>query len=155
MATCAVNAAAVAAEPPPSSGVDAGFCDEESPDAMESAELAFDFARSSSASPTSTAARSCAAVAVVDFAFASVGEAAPVVPAGTVAAAVTPLSEAAAALAWAVSEAVGAGGAAFAAAAGGDAIYCDSSAMAAAIALGSVLPLSSGALVSSVVGFAS
>jgi len=73
-------------------------------------------------------------------------------PATTLAAAVTPLSEAAAALVWAVSEAVGCGGAALAAGVGGDAIYCESSAMAAAMALGSVLPLSSGVFVSSVAG---
>lgn len=109
-----------------------------------------------SASPTSSAARSCSVVAAAElFAFVSVAELAPVVPTGALAAAATPVSEAVAALVWAVSEALGGRGAALAADAGGDAIYCESSAIAAAMALGSVLSLSAGVLVSSAVGFAS
>lgn len=122
---------------------------------MELAEVAGDFVMSSSASPTSSAARSCSVVAAVDFAFASVTEGVAVVPAGTLAAAVTPVSEAAAVLAWAPSEVITGVCAALTAVAGGDAMYCDSSAMVAAMALGSVLPLPSGVSESSVVGFAS
>lgn len=85
------------------------------------------------------------------FAFAVGAEVAPVVPAGAVAAAVTALIEVAAALPWVVLEAAG-GGAALAAEAGGEAMYCESNARVAAMALGSVLPLSSLVLLSSLVG---
>src|SRR6185312_7603909 len=61
------------------------------------------------------------------------------------------LIEVAAALPWVVLEAAG-GGAALAADAGGEAMYCESNARVAAMALGSVLPLSSLVLLSSVVG---
>jgi hypothetical protein len=64
------------------------------------------------------------------------------------------LSDAGAALVCVAPEAVG-GGAALLADAGGDAMYCESRTIAAAMALGSVLLLSSGVFVSSRVGCAS